>query len=273
MAKPPPFFTHPYFSSTMKHLLKSSTLVAAMFTLALALPAHAGVNAQAQLSHLGFELIDLNTNDGITPSISFTPDFLDSFTFSEDRISRQSEHLNHSSSDFNAVDLHTRTPYSYSNAVYQGGATGGLLVNGSSTKGSYGNEITRLMNFKLSANTKLVFLGDMQAITNADNQATTKDRATTLAQLSWGVSSSPVDTVYSYLEANNSLTQHANLRDSFRLALNNTSPNQERSGFMKISVTTNGYAVSAVPEADSWAMMGLGVFALAALARRRAVQK
>ncbi len=237
--------------------------------------AFADVNATSRLYNTGFQLIDLDLNDGITPGLVFSnsPWSGGSSNLSayQPGYPDASDYKSHH--DMQAYSASVNAGVTRVSASYSGGSYfADFAAAGSTTVGSFHGYTSQSIVFYLTPKTRLVVFGDAQASLQFSGQGDARGFAYSAASLSnW--TDSGGDVSYSGLiEGDSSWIRDKQITEHFSINMNNNADHQI-TGYMNLSAQVNGSSGPApIPEPETWAMMLGGLAALAALARRRRKQ-
>ncbi|MBI3229782.1 MAG: PEP-CTERM sorting domain-containing protein [Burkholderiales bacterium] len=237
--------------------------------------AFAEVNATSRLFNTGFQLIDLDTTDGITPELVFsnTPwsGGYSNITASNDNYPYASDYKHHHdrqafSSSVSAGDSSVSVNYS------GGGYFANYAVAGTTASGNFSGYSSQSIVFYLTPKTRLVVFGDAEASLQFSGQREARGFAYSYASLSnWTDSGHDVN--YSGLiDGDSSWIKDKHISEHFSINMDNNADHQI-TGYMNLSAQVNATSGPApIPEPETWAMMLGGLAALAAVARRRQKQ-
>lgn len=251
----------------MTHFTKLALLGLALCAASFGNPALAQTSANTSLNITGFQLIDLDTNDGITPAFYVGSVYNISASYLRDYISNQESFVHYRPDDLSAHN----TNNTLNNLNSGGNYSGGLLGNqtafaqaGSPGSGSAYGYANLELGFALTPNTQLILLGHAsasEAAPDSSNRAPHQESGTTLTlRQQWG------GFVGSFGET--TANQSSYNRD-FSIVFNNGGNMFQ--GELKMRTWANAAVDTTVPvpEPESWAMMLLGLGALGVVARRR----
>jgi hypothetical protein len=243
----------------MKINAKLATCVVAALATAAALPAAAQSTASASVEHLGFRLVDLAPNDGVTPSITFGSGVRYSMTSITDLNGTLVEQMR--TDNFGPVGFNTM--YGGGNS-FTDAYTASASLNVLSGSG-YSNAVNAFY-FVLSANTRVEFTADGLA---SSYFAASTGNAFAQALMTGSLKDSSGNMLIGSdtdINARGSMT-------SGPLLLSLSTQDSALSGSLIVKIETNGSSmVSPVPEPASAAMLAIGAGVIAGLARRRSAK-
>ncbi len=259
----------------MKLLFKMAFVFGAVL---MSTAAMAQVNSTVSINNMGYQLIDLDGNDGITPEISFfgtansaqvsvlTGTYSDGYNASASR--------NASTSRAISVALGDMT--TGAGASYGGGAFGGVNSNGRIGEvGSYGASQNFQTSFTLSPKTLLLVFGHLTGSATGGYsyyQSASSNGAISLTGAltpeGYGSQASSIsDSAYSYYYGNSQFDH------SFALSFANGNAAALNGTFRAATGVSGQSSVGfsqPVPEPETWAMMAMGLGLLAFAKRRKA---
>jgi hypothetical protein len=256
----------------MSRFAVAAVVVGGALALSSGIAAAQATTAQASLSDYGYQLIDLDVNDGVTPSITFSNTARGALTAA---VAEQGELLWwHGDSSINgeAVSSASSAGSASVGAWYSAGE---IRVSGSiGGAGQYAANAGWVDNYTLSANTKLVFMG--HAVASVLPGAAVADQYTSvgIAVIFSGINddgSSP-QPYYARAATHPGIAETANFDEWFTLEVVNAS-NTAYSSMLNIAVNANAEVTSPVPEPATWLMLGAGLALTAGMARRRRVPR
>jgi len=237
----------------------------ALGTLSLSGSAYAA-GVQTAVNNYGYKLIDLDPNDGVAPSITFTSAFSQTFI------------------DFCGcgTDQAVNYGFDFPSTVQVQGNIDGVNASSSITSNQYMTQAnasfagarghasaTSDVSFTLSANTKLVFYGTLNSIqTSAGNEQGSVSGSSSVTMYDGSFSKlSGFEHTFSHGLSD----PHTPYSEYFEITYSNTDAN-EFGGSLGISSNV-GVSVSAVPEPSTYAMLvaGLAFIGLSRKRRRKAV--
>jgi hypothetical protein len=239
--------------------------------------AMAQVSSTANVRSTGYQLIDLDLNDGVSPWITFVNTsnaanaqisvgtYSDGFTSAASRNASSPRPIGVSVGDANAGAA----------ASYSGGVFGSLASNGQTNdQGSYSANQSFNTSFVLSPKTILVYFGEISGTVssavpyyqNTQSSASASLNGSLLPGYGGQQSSSINNSLYNYYGGSNQFNQ------SFTLSFVNGNA-VELNGNFSANTSTYGSnsiaAARAVPEPETYAMMLAGLAGLGFVARRK----
>lgn len=250
-------------------------LTLCVFALLQSNSAFADSEATAMVKNVGFQLIDLNSSDGIMPSITFSNSStytglrMGTWGGTDDFVTDTS--LRSQSTHPYSLSFSPSNSFAHTGASYNGQLFGNILSEGNfHSQGHYRTYLEISRNFTLSANTGVIFSGDLytQAMSSI-----THDRS------DWAGAEARFFVHGSFLPYGGQLfisnsTAYGNVNSQnqhFRYVIDNRD-NTSNVGSISISAYVAGENYSApvpVPEPESYAMMICGLAMLAKYATRR----
>lgn len=248
--------------------LRLSLLATLCCTSLLSQTAFAETYAFSQINNLSYRLIDLDLQDGITPELTFNNSPIgNSYLMLNDiEASDGSQVESVSLANLATYGNTLRNSGAYASGLFAGGQFGALTQSAYSTKGIAFTANSMFDTFTLTPQTQLVILGEMRATMRMDTHYQGSTQIQNLAQIHFRDGAGETD----WLQRNNQLNEVASSFHSdeqFQLTLRNESTEMRLGGF---STDSSAVAtVSPVPEPETYAMLGLGLFGLAAIARRK----
>ena len=255
----------------MKSVMKLALISLGLSAICLSNSAQAQATGNASISNFSYRLVDLNTRDGITPSISFSNTQTSVSTDYSDMWGDRYQ------SSRNGNDV---------SAIQTSQSAGGVYVfseldgNHFATSarfdqlGQFDSSARFNRDFILSPNTALIFSGNVALGSNfnlpSELWGNTIYAMTNVRITDIGANGSPPShgAVFERGITAHSLSDSAVLNTNFTLAFVNRGANQLHGNVSAFAVV-NG-AIAAVPEPETYGMMLLGLGVLGMLARRRA---
>lgn len=251
----------------MKIIKLSSALAIAASTVLMSAgtSAHASgdaiLNNTASITNFGFRLVDLDLNDGVAPTVAFTNVFSETFSQACECGGGVFDGANYtyeypSNIDTSSVYDNSETRSSISPLQY---VTSGFLTG----LGYFRSIALTSMDFKLSANTKLVFFGTASASVTGGYDDHNPGYYNG-AGVNMAIENNSYGRFISSLQsgATNSFTENFEVEYANNLA-------RAFDGHADIGTGASAH-VSEVPEPTSYLMLGAGLLLIGGVARRRA---
>lgn len=231
-----------------------------------------GTGAQAQVDNIAniknysFQLIDLDTSDGITPTLTITSAI--SNGISDPCVCGATVGL----SDSTAFPTYISTAANYGyTRVWTTGDAIEYNAAARASSGSFNTNTESVLQFTLSANTRLLFSGTASATWYADGKTSGTNEVGSSVMLYSGTTPGSLALVdsYSHVLTSGVLTEWGAYQnkysENFSVAYENIS-SSSFNGTLDLLIRTNGN-VTTVPEPSSYAMLLIGLL-LAGVALR-----
>lgn len=270
--------------------LYRTTILSAILGLAVGAPAHAATSAHGTVSNIGFELIDLDPNDGIIPSVNFnvTGDYywedpMTRLIFTDERSGLDVDERKNATllEPFHESAAHTPRPGAALHA--QAGASGrlfdGLVLHAQASNAGGDARATGFassghIHFILSPNSALRITADLYATAERDpalidggSYADVRFQAFKVWE--WGGYSPDLHVSATFNPDWSSTGQFESTRVD-HLIDNRSGQSSIHMITFSASATAATLATSPVPEPATWGMLLGGMGVLAAARRRRA---
>ncbi|MBB3224347.1 PEP-CTERM sorting domain-containing protein [Pseudoduganella umbonata] len=251
----------------MSRFAVAAALAASAFVLLPGSAAAQATVAQSSLSEYRYELIDLDANDGVAPSITFNTTFRGVLAAA---VADASELL------YFDGDGGLEGDVSFGAAAGSAAVQGWLTDGEIGTRGSIGNAgeysgaAGWYADYTLSANTRLVFTG--HAVGSVERGALVTDQYSSAGV---AVLFAPVDDdgfsaqpYFARTATDSGVPGWGNFDEWFTLDIVNDG-STALSSQMVIQISANAEVASPVPEPATWLMLGAGLALTAGIARRR----
>jgi hypothetical protein len=249
-------------------LAKMAVLISAALAITASTSAYAQIDNSAFITNYGYKLIDLDLNDGITPT--FTVTAANSHGIADPCLCGVL--VGNSYSTTNPLYVSTGSGYG-DTRVNTGGNSSGYFLYAQASTGSFSTRTETVLNFSLSANTKLVFFGTSSAAWGRGAADTGSNLVGNSVTLSSGTTPGSLTTVDSYSHILTSAplapwgSYYAAYNENFNVAYSNTG-SSNFAGTLDILVQSNA-TITSVPEPTTYAMLMAGLLVAGVAARRR----
>lgn len=246
-----------------------TALVSAVLTISVSTSAYAQINNTAFITNYGYKLIDLDLNDGITPTLTVTAA------------------NSHGIADPCMCGVMVGNSYSATNPPYvstgSGSVSSSVLTGADSSQyylyaqgyaGSFSTSTETVLNFSLSANTKLVFFGTASAAWGRGATDTGSNLVGNSVMLYSGTAPGSLAQVDSYSHILTSAPlapwggyYYSTYNEYFDVEYSNTA-SSNFAGTLDILVQSSS-TITSVPEPTTYAMLVAGLLVAGFAARRR----
>lgn len=251
----------------MPRFALAATLIGSVLALSSGAAAAQATVAQASLSDYGYQLVDLDLTDGITPEVTFNTTFRGVLTGAVAHYEDTMYFEGAGSPDGEPASSSSSAGSAAVEAWYSAGEIGARGSIGGA--GQYLAGAGWYADYTLSANTKLVFTGHAAASVQPGAFVTDQSSAVSVSVLfaPIGEDGSSSQPYYARAATHPGIPETANFDEWFTLEVVNAD-SKALSSQMYIAINATG-DVSPVPEPATWLMLGAGLALTAGLARRR----
>lgn len=252
----------------MTRFALAAIAVAGAFALSSGMAAAQATTAKATLSDYGYQLIDLDLNDGIAPSITFTTTARGALTAA---VAEAGDLLYWQGQDSIDGEPASSASSAGSASVESWYSAGEIGTRGSiGDAGQYMSLAGWNADYTLSANTKLVFTGHAVAAVQPGAYVPEQWSAAGIAVMFSPIADdgTSLQPYYARTASNPFIPETANFDEWFTLEVVNAS-STAFSSQMNIIISANADVAAPVPEPSTYLMLGSGLLLTAAAARRR----